>query len=59
MIIRENISKYLKEKKNLEKKLWESEERYKILFESVPDAIGTIDNKGFITSLNQATIDMT
>ncbi len=59
MIFRKNIKKDHLTKRKLEEKLWESEERYRILFESVPDAIGTVDNKGFITSLNPATIEMT
>ena len=59
MIFRKNIKNDLLEKRELEEKLWESEEKYRILFESAPDGIGTADNKGFITSFNQATIDMT
>ncbi len=59
MNFKKNTNKDRIEKRKLEEKLWESEERYRILFESAPDAIGTVDNKGFITSFNQATIDLT
>lgn len=58
MIFRKKINKDSLTKRKLEKKLWESEERYRLLFESAPDVICTVDCKGFVTSFNPAAIKM-
>ncbi len=44
------------ERKRTEQKLRESEENYRNLFELAPDAIVTLDMKGFVTSCNAQTL---
>jgi PAS domain S-box-containing protein len=51
------VIEYLKDitkQKKIELALKESEERYRTLFESSPEAILCVNNKGFITSVNSA-----
>lgn len=47
------------ERKIAEKRLIESEERYRSIFDLVPDGIVTTDIKGFVTSCNMAFLQLT
>ena len=46
------------DRKQAEEALKESEEKYRNIVETAPDAILTMDLKGVITSCNQAALDM-
>ncbi len=47
------------EKRRIERKLRDSEEKYRDLFELAPDAIVLLNMEGVITSCNVATLDIT
>ena len=48
------IQQELTERKQAEEVLQESEEKYRLLFESIPEAITTIDEQGTIISVNKS-----
>ncbi|MBW8010971.1 MAG: PAS domain S-box protein [Chloroflexi bacterium] len=53
------ITRDIRERKQAEKKLKESEENYRNIFELAPDGIVSLDLKGMITSFNPAFIKIT
>ena len=53
------VMKDITERKQAEEALIESEEKYRIIVEMAPDAIGTVNLKGMVTSCNDAFTALT
>ncbi|MFQ6032455.1 MAG: PAS domain S-box protein, partial [Candidatus Zixiibacteriota bacterium] len=53
-----HVAKDITERKKAEEKIWESEKKYRVLYETIRDGISATDMDGRIVECNQAYADM-